>query len=460
MSQFEKVASSFRDPSGFLFTQDGTLFRQVNQAYRENYDHLMSSGLYRTLVQERLLVPHQEVELEPPEPDSAYKIIQPDKVRFISYPYEWCFSQLKDAALTTMKIQKRALEHEMSLKDSSAFNIQFHEGRPVLVDSLSFEKYTPGKPWVAYRQFCQHFLAPLSLMAMRDARLGQLFRIYIDGVPLDLASKLLPTRTYLNFSLLSHIHLHARAQSRYAGQSIEPQIGGRGMDRNAFLGLMDSLESGVKGLRWNPKGTAWGDYYSAHNYTQIGLAHKREVVDQFLAQIRPDFVWDLGGNVGVFSRLASEQGAYTISFDIDLGAVEQNYLETRGKGEGNLLPLWLDLTNPSAALGWHHQERMSLLERGPADAILALALIHHLAISNNVTLAQLRDFFSQAGTWLIVEFIPKEDSQVQRLLSTREDIFPQYNLDSFEDIFGERFKIHQKVPIKESERTLFLMEKK
>lgn len=209
------LASSFRDPSGFLFFENGTLFRSVNRLYQQNYDHLIQSRLYDKLVENDLLIPHREVQHPAEKRDDEYKIIQPEIVPFISYPYEWCFSQLKDAALALIKIQKQALDCNMVLKDASAYNIQFCKGKPLLIDTLSFEIYKENQPWVAYRQFCQHFLAPLSLMASRDIRLGQLIRIYIDGIPLDLVSGLLPISTWFKPALLTHIHLHAKAQKRY-----------------------------------------------------------------------------------------------------------------------------------------------------------------------------------------------------------------------------------------------------
>ena len=181
----EAVSSSFRDPSGLVFVREGVFYRQVNVPYKDNYDHLMSSGLYDKLADNKLLIPHEEVSLDPATPDSAYKVLKPEQVPFISYPYEWCFGQLKDAALTTLAIQKRALGFGMTLKDGSAYNIQFLKGRPVLIDTLSFEKYCEGQFWVAYRQFCQHFLAPLVLMSYTDVRLSQLLRVHIDGIPLD-----------------------------------------------------------------------------------------------------------------------------------------------------------------------------------------------------------------------------------------------------------------------------------
>ena len=452
------LGASFRDPSGFLFFRQGILYRQVNQSYQADYDQFVQSGLYEHLISKGLLVPHEEVELEPADPENAYRILLPELVEFISYPYEWSFSEYQDAALTTLSIQKIALEYGMSLKDASAYNIQFFQGKPTLVDTLSFERYQEGKPWDAYRQFCQHFLAPLSLMAQRDVRLGQLMRVYIDGIPLDLASSLLPTRTRLSFPLLTHIHLHASSQKRYAEAAVDASS--RKVSRVSFLGLIDNLEGGIRKLQWSPGGTEWSDYYQGHNYTQAGLEHKRSLVGEYLEQTGADSVWDIGANTGFFSRVASEAGIPTIAFDIDPSAVEQNYRQVRAQGEKNLLPLLLDLTNPSPATGWHNRERMSLLERGPAGAVFALAVIHHMAISNNVPLAHLADFFHDMGKWLVIEFIPKSDSQVQRLLTTRKDIFPNYTLEGFERAFEERFQVLRKDSIQESERWLYLMEAK
>lgn len=462
MKNDQRLDSSFRDPSGFLFRREGVLYRQVNNLYKENYRRLVESGLYDRLVSTGLLIPHEEVDEQPFEEDSAYLVLRPEPLKFISYPYEWCFSQLKDAALVTMEIQKSALKYDLSLKDSSAYNIQFHEGRPILIDSLSFEVYREGEPWVAYRQFCQHFLAPLALMAYRDVRFGQLLRVYIDGLPLDLATGLLPKRTLIDFGLLTHLHLHAAAQKRYAGETVDKEDVSRAMSRNSFLGLIDSLENTINKLRWKPSGTEWGDYYeaSAGHYSRKAFEHKREKVAKFIERIQPNSVWDLGANVGEFSRLASERGIPTLAFDIDPAAVERNYLACRENEDVNLLPLLMDLTNPSPALGWQNRERKSFLERAPAGAVLALALIHHLAIGNNVPLPDLADFFQQLGRWLIVEFIPKSDSQVKRLLAMREDIFPQYNEESFKDVFAGRFEILDEVPIQDSQRALYLMEAK
>jgi hypothetical protein len=455
----QPLASSFRDPSGFIFMQNEKLYRQVNLRYKLEYDHLLSSGLFEKLCQKGLLIPHQESQVAVQD-SQGYKIIEPEQVHFISYPYEWSFSQLRDAALTTLRIQKISLAHGMSLKDSSAYNIQFHHGKPILIDTLSFEIYNEGEPWVAYRQFCQHFLAPLALMAKVDIQLGKLLRLYIDGVPLDLASKLLPVSSRLNLGLLTHIHLHAQAQTRYANKDVKITSKKNTMTQAALIGLIEHLEQTVKKLKWEPAGTEWADYYEITNYSDQAFEHKKTIILDWLGRISPKSVWDLGANNGEFTRLASSNSIQSISFDIDPAAIEKNYREIKKRKETNLLPLVMDLTNPSPAIGWHNQERDSLLARGPADMVFALALIHHLAISNNVPFDKIATFFSEAGKWLVVEFIPKSDSQVKKLLTNRIDIFDTYNLNDFEALFKSKYIIREKVQIKESERFLYLMERK
>jgi len=459
MSSNNILSASFRDPSGFMFKRDNKLYRQVNQPYRQEYDQLVNSGLYKELREAGLMISHEEVNNESEFTELAYKVIQPEPVGFISYPYEWSFSQLKDAALTTLEIERRALGRGMSLKDASAYNIQFVRGRPMLIDTLSFEIYREGQPWVAYRQFCQHFLAPLAMMAYRDVRFNQLLRVYIDGAPLDLVSKMLPSRTRWDFSLLTHIHLHAAAQQRYSGKTLNKAALSRQMSKLAFLGLIDSLQGAVRKLKWKPAGTAWAEYYEDTNYSPAAMEHKRQIVAEYLGRIKPACLWDLGANTGLFSRIASDQGISTLAFDIDPGAVEINYLACKNNKETNLLPLVIDLTNPSPSIGWQNKERMSFIERGPVDTVMALALVHHLAISNNVPLPMLADFFNSLCDWLIIEFIPKTDSQVERLLSTRVDIFTDYHVDAFEKAFRQFFTIKDSITIHDSERRLFLMRK-
>ncbi|MBX7143169.1 MAG: class I SAM-dependent methyltransferase [Oligoflexia bacterium] len=457
LQQQVPLASSFRDRSGFLFKRDGRLLRQVNRSFAAHYDLFISSGLYKELTDSRLLVTHLEVSEQGATAD-AYKVIEPLLIPFISFPSEWSFSQLKDAALLTLDLQERALAHGMVLKDASSYNVQFLNGRPIFIDTLSFEKYSEGTPWIAYRQFCQHFLAPLALMAKCDIRLNHLMQLYIDGLPLDMTSALLPWKTKINPGLMLHIHMHARSQSKFAdaaGKQTEPVKVAR-MSAQALRGLLDSLKTTITKLSWLPGGTEWADYYENTNYSDSAMEQKKTLVSDAIQRIRPKMVWDLGANVGVFSEIAARNGAAVLSFDIDPAAVEKNYL--RGKQRDlPITPLLMDLTNPTPSYGWAHEERASLEGRGPVDMILALALIHHLAIGNNVPLSRVAEYFSRLSGHLLIEFVPKSDSQVIRLLKSREDIFPDYTPQGFESAFSANFTIVDKKSVAGSDRIMYLM---
>jgi hypothetical protein len=449
--------SSFRDPSGFLFTEGGRLLRQINPGYREDYDFLMKSGLYEKLLEKKFLVPHKEIKDPPGYSQPFYKVIEPERIGFISYPFEWSFSQLKDAALTTLRIQKIALEHGMTLKDSSAYNIQFKYGSPVLIDTLSFEIYREGKPWSAYRQFCQHFLAPLALMRFTDIRLNQLLKCHLDGIPLDLASKLLPFKTKLRFPLLMHIHLHAKAQKKYGNKgsaSAKIQI-----KRSNLIALTDSLIALVQKQVLQNQDTEWGKYYTFTNYSASSFNHKKETITGFLKNTVTRTLWDLGANTGEFTQLASQSGIDCIAFDIDPMAIETYYIKVKQERITNVLPLIMDLTNPTPSIGWNNEERMSLSERPHPDTILALALIHHLAISNNLPFAKVAEFLSELCQNLVIEFVPKTDSQVKKLLESRRDIFTGYNEENFKKEFSVFFTIIARERIHDSDRVLFLMKK-
>ncbi|HEX7556797.1 MAG TPA: hypothetical protein VF338_09250 [Leptolinea sp.] len=458
--QIISIPSSFRDPSGFLFTRDGILYRQINEEYKPIYTKFMESGLYQSLIKKGWLIPHEEMkEAEAANPEKSFLVIKPLKVGFISYPYEWCFSQLKDAALLTLKIQKLALNKGLILKDASAYNIQFEKGKPVLIDTLSFDDYAEGKPWDAYRQFCQHFLAPLVLMSKVDIRLNQLLRVYIDGIPLDLTSRLLPWNSRLNIGLGTHIHMHANAQKKYSEKQTnsgkKPTVSKMGL-----LGLIDSLENTVKSLEWQPKGTEWAEYYDITNYSASAFEQKKAMVKDYVAAAGGGIIWDMGSNTGEFSRAAVTEDGLVVSFDIDPAAVEKNYRQVKSAKEINILPLVLDLTNPSGDIGWANRERDSLGKRGPANVVMALALIHHICISNNVPMENFAAYLQTLGKFLVIEFVPKEDSQVKILLSTRKDIFPQYSIPGFEAAFQQYFEIIRKQPVEGSLRVLYLLKSK
>jgi hypothetical protein len=444
---------SFRDPSGTVFLSEGELYRQVNVGYREEYSKLMESGLYARLISEGLLIPHEEARVPPIDPSKSLLVLKPFKVPFISYPFEWCFGQFKAAALATLKIQKIAMEFGMTLKDASAYNIQFHQGRPVLIDTLSFNVLRNGAPWAAYRQFCQHFFAPIMLMAKVDITLGRLMRVYLDGIPLDVASAILPFRTFFSLPAFIHIHLHGWAQKprrKWAG----PPEGN--VSKNQLAGIVDSLDGVIRNSKLKVKKSVWADYYAETNYSSGAFAHKQAVVKHLLEKTAPRVVWDLGANTGLFSRLASDAGIPTLAFDLDPLAVECNWNQLLEKKESDLLPLVMDLGNPTPGIGWENSERDSLFARANADTVMALALVHHLAITLNIPFGHIVRFMARLAEHVIIEFIPKADSQVAGMLASREDVFPEYCEREFETAFAKIFTLVEKIPLQDSRRIVYL----
>lgn len=447
--------SSFRDPHGFLTTHEGKLYRVVTEKGRQDFDLLIASGLYGRLHSLGKIIGHEEVGAPPFE--AAYKVLAPEIIPFISYPYEWSFSQLQDAALLTLAIQKEALNHGLSLKDASFFNVQFIGSRPIFIDTLSFEK-REDTPWVAYRQFCQHFLGPLLLMKYVAPDFNRHLRSNLDGFPLSFIASLLPLKAKFKGGVLMHIFLHAGSQKKHENRAARPKSL-RGFSLQKQLALADHLESLVRGLTLPAQKTEWGDYTSqTQHYSEEAMTFKKEFVLQALTASGEKTVWDLGGNTGDFSRLAAEVGMYAVCFDQDPLCVEKNYRAMRGNGS-LLLPLLLDLGNPTPAIGWGHTERMSLLQRSPAGMVLALALLHHLRITANIPMKKIAEFLSHCTGKLVIEFVPKDDPMARLLLSGRKDIFDDYTEGAFEESFSPYFPKWTKAGIPGSQRVLYSFKK-
>ncbi|MBN1600936.1 MAG: hypothetical protein JW915_04960 [Chitinispirillaceae bacterium] len=448
-----RLPSSFRDPSGYVFMTDSVIFREIHESYIPIFNHLQSTGIYSKLFDLKLLCPHEIVEAS----DKTITI-QPEKIPFISYPYEWCFSQLRDAAKCTLEIQKLLLCNEMCLKDASAYNIQFVNGKPLFIDSLSFERFIPGQPWAAYHQFCRHFIAPLALMSYTHVNLHKLLIGFIDGIPLDLAVSILPLRAFLRPSLFLHLYLHSKFSLRYWGS--KTMQSSKNISRNASFGLLDSICSAVDACRLRPAKSLWSSYYSSGTHSDAYLLSKEKIVSDFVTYADVDTVWDLGTNTGRFAKLCAELGLNTVAFDSDFLCVENLYKDLTLSGKPNILPLVGDVANPSPSLGFNNQERDSLTQRGPTGLVLALALIHHIAIGNNVPLNMISSYLARLGKWLILEFVPKDDPQVKEMLSIRKDIFTEYSRECFIESFQKDFMIHKEADAGNSGRTIFLMEKR
>ena len=453
--EYKKHHSSFRDPDGFVFTdKNNTVYRQLNQSYKEHYFNLMSSGLYDQLVKQNDLVSHQEVDEVIAEKTSHYKTLLPQQISFISYPYEWCFDQLRDAAILTLNILKQSLKHEMILKDATPFNIQFDKGKPIFIDTTSFEKYEEGKPWVAYRQFCQCFLAPLLLSHYLGSDLNKLFIVYPDGIPLKIVSKILPIRSYFKLSVLLHIHFQAGYKQQIStGKKYV-------MPKNRLLALIDNLDSLVKGLSYKNETVGWSNYYEKDVISKEYVEIKERIIEDVINKIEVKTALDIGANNGRFSQLLSKKNIEVVASDFDTACIADLYSNVKLTINTTIYPIVLDFAIPSPSIGWENNERLSFLNRAKFDLTLALAIIHHLAIERNVPLYKIAKTFSLIGKYLIIEFIPKSDPKVQLLLQNRKDVFIDYDEENFEKQFGLFYILKSKENVKGTDRIIYFFERR
>jgi SAM-dependent methyltransferase len=450
---------SYRDPSGFIFRRDGVLYRQVNRSFGGQWRAFLESGLYEELAARGLLIEHEPAAVDLAQTDDAEAVIRPREVRVVSYPYEWSFSQLRDAARLTLEIQERGLARGQTLRDATPFNVQFDGTAPIWIDSLSFAPLDVTSPWAAYRQFCEGFLAPLALMAYRDPRLGLLLWSQMDGIPLDMVSRLLPSRTKIRPGLAAHIHLHAAAQRRAPATSAAAGGPRPSMTLTRHRALVGHLKRAINSLG-TPHQGSWADYTTRDSYSETAAQSKAAHVMDLLGKAGGQNVVDLGANDGTFSLVAAELGRRVVAIDSDWSAIDALYQRIRGTPTENVLPLVADIVNPSPPLGWGGNERRSLLDRISADTVMALALVHHLAIGRNVPVPMVLDLLARLGSKVLIEWIPKEDPMVQRLLAGRDDVFPEYTSRHFREAAAVRFRVINEIPINQSSRVLFLLERR
>lgn len=433
----EEEEGSFRDPAGQVIKEDGIYLRRINVCFHSEYNYFMACGLYNELTDRGLMLRHEVVGM------NETITIKPEQLPFVSYPYEWPFSMLKEAAIVTLEANRLAIDRGMMLKDASAYNIQWHKGYMKLIDTLSFMKYNEGQPWIAYRQFIEQFLAPLLLMAYRDPALSQLSALSVEGVPVKLAAKLLPMRLKLKPSLLMHFY----------SQTLAERIGGGNgkvsMPKRNLIALLGSLGRLVKGLGYKPKSQLI-NYSGGDSYSTIALASKEVFVRSVLGKVGRGTLCDLGANTGEFSSIAAEVWQDVIAIDR-----EHDCLENIAKANYaiRILPLVIDLCNPSPGIGWANTERRSFWERLYVDTIMALALIHHLCIGNNIPVGRVARLLAGHCKHLVIEFVPEDDPK-SRLLAGGK-VYPAYSKGIFEDEFGKYFTLQRKEDIEDSCRSIY-----
>lgn len=447
----DNISASFRDPAGYVFEKDGELYRQILPYGKSTFEQFLQTGLADKLVTNgKLAAFHLEEENE------LGPVLRLSRLPYITYPYEWSFSQLRDAALLTLDVMREVLSCGMILKDASAFNVAFHQCHPIFLDHTSFETYNEGMPWRAYRQFAMLFLAPLLLMKKVDLRCLALLREDIGGIPLDLASRLLPKHTWLQPNPLIHIHLHALMEQKYSSDKNAQKT--THLPKKRLLALLEGISDWLTAMHPPKQSTEWAQYYSDNSYSDQSFAFKQQVVREFCAQGKVRCCIDLGANCGVFTKIASEYADTVIAADYDARAVESLY--QLGKNEtADIQPMLLDLNNPSPNIGVLNVERDSFFRRTNAERVLGLALIHHLRITGNWSISQIATLFDKLAPQALVEFVPLDDVQTQRLTRGREEIYQDWTLDNLRAAFLEKYKSCETKSIPQSGRVLLAFNK-
>lgn len=435
-------SGSFRDPSGQVFFYKNGVYRSVFAPGINDYEAGKKNGIYEELFQKGYLIRHEEVDVDIAPQGTRYCLKYP-RLPMVSYPWEWCFSLLKDAAILHLDMMEFLLPKGFWLRDASAFNVQYDGSGVRFIDTLSLGKKPMDSPWVAYKQFCSHFLAPLATAAHCDIRTFGLWRNYIDGFPLDLSVNMLPPLKKYNPRLFMHLTLHSRFQENADKQEDLKKTRPRKKQKVSdvsLLGIIRSLRKSINQLKWKAGSKIWANYGAIRTYENRDVTEKATYVREIINRLNPQMVWDLGGNKGEYSLIAAEKGAFVVSIDGDPACSEYIYREITSTEKGRrVLPLTMDLANPSPGLGWENQERSDLTERGPADLVLALALVHHLVFSANVPFSLIARWFARLTDHLLVEFVPPGDPMVKKLTENRPEHLP-YSEEEFKFGFGTYFE--------------------
>jgi hypothetical protein len=449
-------SGSFRDPDSRVFYDGEAVYRVLSARGRSDFDALAGTGL----LEDPRLIPTSLVDVEAPHDvltAAPAGVLRHERVPFVSYPYEWSFSMLRDAALLQLDLIGAALSHDLMLKDATPYNVQYVEGRPVFVDIGSFEPLREEELWVGYRQFCCLYLYPLLLQATKGLSPQPLLRGSLDGITPTQMRALMSTRDRLRRGYLTHVFLHARLER---GGS-ERKAGGPGMKRpgvgKAVIGAnVRKMRRMVARLDWHPPVSVWSGYGASNSYTDADAQAKDAFVRESASTRRWRLAWDLGANNGRHARLVADSADLVIAFDYDESTIERLYRELRAEGEQRVLPLITNLLDPSPGLGWRLAERRPALERGRPDLVLALALVHHLTIAGNVPLRDVVEWLGSLGAALVVEFPDRDDPMVQRLLQPKRDgLHADYDRATFEKHLHEVFDVHRTADLQSGTRSLY-----
>lgn len=453
---------SFRDPESRVFYAGDEVYRALSKEGLEDFEALAATRLFERFTADGRLVATELVDGASAPPQLLAKdcagILRHERIPFVSYPYEWTFSMLKDAALLQLDLILAALDEGLILKDSTPYNVQFKGARPVFVDIGSFERLREGEPWVGYRQFCMLYLYPLLLQAAKGCEFQPWLRGSIDGIRPAQMRALCSFRDRLRRGFMLNVFMHARLEARHAdrGEQVKDEVRRAGFKKELIVANVRRMRKLVERLSWDPPRGVWVAYGERNSYSDADAARKDEIVREVVGLRRWGLTWDIGANNGRYSRIAAEGSDAVLAVDADQGPVELLYRTLRDEGDERILPLTMNLADPSPGLGWRGLERRDLAARGKPDLVLALALIHHMAIAANVPVAELVDWLASLGGSLVIEFPTREDPMVRKLLGPkREGLHPDYERVAFERVLAERFDVERRERLGSGTRLLY-----
>ncbi len=469
----EVNAGSFRDPVNQVYEitpksggKNTRILRGLSKDALAIYRQLSSEAFFRKalgagqIVQTELLAADDE-NARAVMANGWAGVLEHESVPFVTYPYEWTFSMLKDAALLQLHLIEKSLENGWTLKDATPYNIQWMGSRPVFIDVASFQPWNEGEPWVGYRQFCSMFLTPLMLRAHLGINHLPILRSYIDGIPPTEANKYFTGTKRFKKGVLSHIIFPAKVENSIAKRERDDaparQRTSHRQSKAMVLGLVQSLTRLVHKLSIEINHTDWSQYDKTHSYQEADFDAKKAFVLKHTSTTQRECIWDIGCNTGTFSRVSGEYCSQVISVDGDHNAVEQLYLEEKKNADSNILPLVMNLANVSPGQGWAGSERQSFDQRGKPNLVLCLALIHHMRLSANIPNVLFLKWLRSLEAEVILEFVNREDEMVMKLLTNKTEQYEDYNLDQFTMEAERLFTIKDRESLKGGKREIFYL---
>ncbi len=458
---------SFRDRDGRIYRSEGRIFRGVSAAALTDFEKLKSTVFYQKFLDKGQLVGTELVAADSVPLPAQIKgqwagFLEHERVPVISYPYEWTFGMLRDAAILQLDLVEAAILEGMTMKDATPYNIQFVAGKPVFIDIPSFESLPAGMPWVGYRQFCEMFLFPLMLQAYKGIDFQAMMRANIDGIGVQTASRLFSFRDRFRSGVLTHVWLQAKLDRRYGNtqKNIRSDLKSAGFNREMILANVRKLRKLSGRLSWQGEGSEWGSYDAFHNYSESDHQLKEAFINDSVADSQAHTVWDIGCNTGQFSKIAAQHASSVVAMDLDHFAVERLYRETREAKLSKILPLVQNIADPSPNWGWRNRERVDLATRAQPDLLLCLALIHHVVISANVPMAEFVDALSDLSDQLVIEYVSRSDDKVKALLRNKEDKYSDYSREGLESELSKHYEIARRQELESGNRYLYWCRRK